>query len=146
MVIITSVSKPWLVQKYGGTSLGKLMDTICGSIIPDYAEQHRLVVVCSALSGTLKTKGTTSLLLECIALAEQGSDDQQKIVDLVHLIRDNHLAVLDTFLGIPNQLGIEIYDTTKSKVLRECETVKKFLMAAQVSLMENRGTCRGVPN
>ncbi|KAI3337466.1 aspartate kinase [Xylariaceae sp. AK1471] len=134
MVAPTSVNKPWLVQKYGGTSLGKgkLMDTICGSIIPDYAEQHRLVVVCSALSGTLKAKGTTSLLLECIGLAELGADAQQQMVDLVYLIRDNHLAVLDSILEVQKQSGFEAYDTTKSSIVKECENLKKFMVAAQI--------------
>jgi aspartate kinase len=134
MVALTSGKKPWLVQKFGGTSLGKLMGPICGSIIQTYAEQHRLVVVCSALSGTLKAKGTTSLLLECIALAELGVDAQQQMVDLVYLIRDSHLAVLESILEGQKQSGFEAYDTTKSSIVRECETLKRFLVAAQVSL------------
>ncbi|KAI8626866.1 aspartate kinase [Xylariaceae sp. FL1651] len=132
MVAATGVSKPWLVQKYGGTSLGKLMDTICSSIIPDYNEEHRLVVVCSALSGTIKAKGTTSLLLECIALAELGADAQQQMIDLIYMIRDNHLAVLDSFWGPQKLSEFEVYDATKSNIVRECETLKKFLIAAQI--------------
>ncbi|KAI0867708.1 aspartate kinase [Hypoxylon argillaceum] len=132
MVAATNVNKPWLVQKYGGTSLGKLMSTICGSIIPDYAEKYRLVVVCSALSGTLKAKGTTSLLLECIALSELGADAQEKLVDLVYLIRDNHLAVLDSIFETQERSSSEAYGITKTSIVRECEALKKFLIAAQI--------------
>ncbi|KAI1351623.1 aspartate kinase [Xylaria sp. FL0043] len=132
MVAATSVDKPWLVQKYGGTSLGKLMDTICGSIIPEHSEDHRLVVVCSALSGTLKAKGTTSLLLECIALSERGVDAQQQMVDLVDLIQDNHLAVLDSIFETQKDSAFEAYDIPKTSIVRECEALKKFLIAAQV--------------
>jgi aspartate kinase len=137
MVAATSTDKPWLVQKYGGTSLGKLTDAICGSIIPDYAREHRLVVVCSALSGTLKAKGTTSLLLECIALAELGVAAQKRLVDVVYLIRDSHLGILDSTLAVQREPVTEVYDVTKSTIVRECENLKEFLLAAQVSLAVN---------
>ncbi|KAI1195904.1 aspartate kinase [Nemania serpens] len=133
MVAVTSMSKPWLVQKYGGTSLGKLMDTICGSIIPDYAEKHRLVVVCSALSGTIKAKGTTSLLLECITVSELGGDAQEQLVELVDLIRDSHLAALDSiFEAQKTASACELHDTTKTKIVMECEALKRFLLATQI--------------
>ncbi|KAI1179985.1 aspartate kinase [Nemania sp. FL0916] len=126
------MDRPWLVQKYGGTSLGKLMNTICGSIIPDYAENHRLVVICSALSGTLKAKGTTSLLLECIALSELGADAQEPMVELVHLIRDSHIAVFDSIFETENRSIFENYGATKARIVKECEDLKKFLLAAQI--------------
>ncbi|KAI0389249.1 aspartate kinase [Xylariaceae sp. FL0594] len=128
----SSTSKPWLVQKYGGTSLGKLADTICGSIIPHYAEDHRLVVVCSALSGTVKAKGTTSLLLECIALAELDVEAQKRLVDVVYLIRDSHVAVLDSVLATQREPTSEVYDVTKSAIVRECDRLREFLLAAQI--------------
>ncbi|KAI0506727.1 aspartate kinase [Xylaria bambusicola] len=132
MVASTSTIKPWLVQKYGGTSLGKLMDTICGSIIPDHAEEHQLVVVCSALSGTLKAKGTTSLLLECITLAERGAEAQQQLIELVDVIRNNHLAVLDSIFETQKGSVFEAYDIPKTNIVKECEDLKKFLLATQI--------------
>ncbi|KAI8952836.1 aspartate kinase [Xylaria longipes] len=133
MVAATSVdNKPWLVQKYGGTSLGKLTDTICGSIIPSYTEDNRLVIVCSALSGTLKAKGTTSLLLECIALSERGVDAQEQMINLVNLIRDNHVAALDSIFETQKEPVFEAYDITKTEIVRECEGLKRFLIAAQI--------------
>ncbi|KAI1743502.1 aspartate kinase [Xylaria scruposa] len=133
MVAAISVdNRPWLVQKYGGTSLGKLTDTICGSIIPSYIEKHRLVIVCSALSGTLKAKGTTSLLLECIALSERGITAQEQMINLVHLIRDNHVAVLDSIFETLKESAFEAYDLTKTEIVRECESLKRFLIAAQI--------------
>ncbi|RYC63261.1 hypothetical protein CHU98_g2941 [Xylaria longipes] len=135
MVAATSVdNKPWLVQKYGGTSLGKLTDTICGSIIPSYTEDNRLVIVCSALSGTLKAKGTTSLLLECIALSERGVDAQEQMINLVNLIRDNHVAALDSIFETQKEPVFEAYDITKTEIVRECEGLKRFLIAAQGTL------------
>ncbi|KAI1435795.1 aspartate kinase [Xylaria sp. CBS 124048] len=138
MVAVASVNRPsWLVQKYGGTSLGKLMDTICGSIIPAYAKQHRLVIVCSALSGTVKASGTTSLLLKCIALAELGCGAQDELVDLVDAIRDNHLAMLDAIFDLAccTQSTVpvmETYEITKASIETECEAAKHYLLAAQI--------------
>ncbi|KAI1768819.1 aspartate kinase [Hypoxylon sp. FL1150] len=133
-MVTAAASKPWLVQKYGGTSLGKLLDTICSSIIPQYALGHHLIVVCSALSGTLKASGTTSLLLQCIAFAELGVDAQKRLVDLVDLIRDNHLNVLEAFASAPARVTTHtpLYQDTVAGVQRECEGLKRFLLAAQI--------------
>lgn len=139
IIIITMVAatgtKSWLVQKYGGTSLGKLLDTICCKIIPQYSTEHNLIVVCSALSGTLKASGTTSLLLQCITYAEQGFDAQKQLVDLVDLIKDNHLSVLRAFMNSPARMAIhsQVYEETVSGIQNECEGLKRFLLAAQVS-------------
>ncbi|KAI8291780.1 aspartate kinase [Colletotrichum sp. SAR11_57] len=98
-------NRPWLVQKYGGTSLGKLLESICSKIIPSYLQDHNLVVVCSALSGSTKASGTTSLLLECISHAEAGLPAQAQLNKALELIRDNHVRLLEKHLvnsnGVP---------------------------------------------
>ncbi|KAI0765286.1 aspartate kinase [Fomes fomentarius] len=53
----------WLVQKYGGTSVGKFAAKIAENIIPEYLDQHKVAIVCSARSGSTKALGTTNLLL-----------------------------------------------------------------------------------
>ncbi|RPD57001.1 aspartate kinase [Lentinus tigrinus ALCF2SS1-7] len=53
----------WLVQKYGGTSVGKFATKIAEDIIPEYLDQHKVAIVCSARSGSTKALGTTNLLL-----------------------------------------------------------------------------------
>lgn len=55
---------PWVVQKYGGTSVGKFLTTIVDSITPSYLQTNRVVIVCSARSGQTKALGTTNLLLQ----------------------------------------------------------------------------------
>ncbi|XXH05077.1 homoserine O- acetyltransferase [Hypoxylon texense] len=134
--MVTAVAtKPWLVQKYGGTSLGKLLDSICCGIIPQYALGHHLIVVCSALSGTVKAGGTTSLLLQCIAFAELGVDAQKRLADLVDLVRDNHLHALEAFASAPARAAATrtpLYEDTVAGVRRECEGLKRFLLAAQI--------------
>ncbi|KAI2472042.1 aspartate kinase [Annulohypoxylon bovei var. microspora] len=133
-MVTATASRPWLVQKYGGTSLGKLLDTICTSIIPQYAGANNLIVVCSAFSGTLKASGTTSLLLQCISYAEIGVDTQKRLIDLVDLIKDTHLNVLDAFANSPARAAArgQIYEDTVSSIKKECEGLKRFLLAAQI--------------
>ena len=65
---VDDAARPWLVQKYGGTSVGKFLPAIAGVIAPSYLATHRVAIVCSARSTGTKAGGTTSLLL---AAAEQ---------------------------------------------------------------------------
>ncbi|GAA6006129.1 hypothetical protein JCM11491_002041 [Sporobolomyces phaffii] len=54
----------WIIQKYGGTSVGKFLHTIADEIVPKYLnDNHRVALVCSARSGSTKATGTTNLLL-----------------------------------------------------------------------------------
>ncbi|KAF8520926.1 aspartate kinase [Hysterangium stoloniferum] len=62
-------SAKWLVQKYGGTSVGKFAVKIAEEIIPSYLDQHRVAIVCSARSGSTKALGTTNILLRAASEA-----------------------------------------------------------------------------
>ena len=64
-----SRNAPWVVQKYGGTSIGKFLPTIVDSITPSYLKTNRVVIVCSARSGKTKALGTTNLLLQASSQA-----------------------------------------------------------------------------
>ncbi|KAJ8595578.1 aspartate kinase [Rhizopogon salebrosus TDB-379] len=61
----------WIVQKYGGTSVGKFAVNIARDIVSTYIDQHKVAVVCSARSGTLKALGTTNLLLRAASEARR---------------------------------------------------------------------------
>ncbi|GKT71167.1 aspartate kinase [Colletotrichum tofieldiae] len=129
-------NRPWLVQKYGGTSLGKLLETICSKIIPSHLRDYNLVVVCSALSGSTKASGTTSLLLECIGHAEAGLPAQAQLNRTIDAIRDSHVLLLEKHLvnsnGTRSDLCHDIFDTTKTVIVKECESLRGFLLAAQI--------------
>ncbi|GJJ10770.1 hypothetical protein Clacol_004998 [Clathrus columnatus] len=56
----------WLVQKFGGTSVGKFDVKIAEDIVSAYLDQYRVVVVCSARSSSTKALGTTNLLLRAV--------------------------------------------------------------------------------
>ncbi|EAU81349.2 hypothetical protein CC1G_11606 [Coprinopsis cinerea okayama7 len=57
-------STKWLVQKFGGTSVGKFPVKIATDVVASYLDNHKLAIVCSARSGSTKALGTTSLLLK----------------------------------------------------------------------------------
>ncbi|KAH9179017.1 aspartate kinase [Lactarius sanguifluus] len=61
----------WVVQKYGGTSVGKFAAQIAENIVPDYLDRYKLAIVCSARSGSTKSLGTTNLLLRAASEALQ---------------------------------------------------------------------------
>ncbi|EED84919.1 predicted protein [Postia placenta Mad-698-R] len=61
----------WLVQKFGGTSVGKFAVKIADDIISEYIDQHKVAIVCSARSGSTKALGTTNLLLRAAKEALQ---------------------------------------------------------------------------
>ncbi|KAF9788353.1 Aspartate/glutamate/uridylate kinase [Thelephora terrestris] len=59
----------WLVQKFGGTSVGKFSVKIARDIVSNYIDNHKVAVVCSARSGSSKALGTTNLLLKASSQA-----------------------------------------------------------------------------
>ncbi|KAK2033176.1 aspartate kinase [Colletotrichum zoysiae] len=133
----SSSSRPWLVQKYGGASLGKLLETICADIIPSHRRDHNLVVVCSALSGAAKAAGgTTGLLLECAAHAEAGLPAQAQLNRAVDAVRDGHVRLLEGHLvnanGTRSDLCRDVLNAARDAVVGECEGLRRFLLAAQI--------------
>ncbi|KAL1412789.1 Aspartokinase [Vanrija albida] len=63
---------PWVIQKYGGTSVGKSLDSIT-QIVESYLKTNRVAIVCSARSTQTKALGTTNLLLQASREALQPS-------------------------------------------------------------------------
>ncbi|KAJ3498166.1 hypothetical protein NLJ89_g10253 [Agrocybe chaxingu] len=59
----------WLVQKFGGTSVGKFAVKIAEDIVANYIDAHKVAIVCSARSGSTKALGTTNLLLRAASEA-----------------------------------------------------------------------------
>ncbi|KAF2992876.1 Aspartokinase, partial [Neopestalotiopsis sp. 37M] len=49
----------WVVQKFGGTSVGKFPDKIAEDIVRASLDTSKVVVVCSARSTGKKVTGTT---------------------------------------------------------------------------------------
>ncbi|KAJ5518755.1 Aspartate kinase monofunctional class [Penicillium expansum] len=124
--------KEWIVQKYGGTSLGKLLDKVCGAIIPAYLENYNVAVICSALSGTTKANGTTSLLLECLRYAEVvGVESISHINAMIDKVRDTHLDKLQALRAYSSDTNDLLLSESIVNMVSDCEEVRKFLLAAQ---------------
>ncbi|KAG8809289.1 Aspartokinase, partial [Serendipita sp. 400] len=60
----TDPDTPWVVQKFGGTSVGKFAIKIAEDAVSGYLAGNKVAVVCSARSGSTKALGTTNLLLK----------------------------------------------------------------------------------
>ncbi|RMJ19414.1 hypothetical protein CDV36_000928 [Fusarium kuroshium] len=129
----SDAAKHWLVQKYGGTSLGKLLDTIANRIIPSYCHDYNLAVVCSAISGSSKASGTTSLLIQCISHAEAGPAACRQLHECVDVILKSHTDILRTLSESPDSVesAAGTYKASLATVQGHCEDLRKFLLAAQ---------------
>lgn len=77
----------WIIQKFGGTSVGKFPENIVDNIVKVYSETNRVAIVCSARSSQTKSEGTTSRLLKSAELAE----DNQDYTSLLQVIEDDHV-------------------------------------------------------
>ncbi|KIM33983.1 hypothetical protein M408DRAFT_325532 [Serendipita vermifera MAFF 305830] len=65
----TDPDTPWLVQKFGGTSVGKFAVKIAQDAVAGHLANYKVAVVCSARSGSTKALGTTNLLLKAASEA-----------------------------------------------------------------------------
>ncbi|KAF1985609.1 aspartate kinase [Aulographum hederae CBS 113979] len=124
--------KPWIVQKYGGTSIGKLLPEITGSIIPAYLKDYQVAVVCSARSGSTKSRGTTSLLLEAIHLATSREDSTEDLDQVLDIIKEEHFqAAREAVVGGDVQESYEkLSRELQASIEADCESLRKFLKAA----------------
>ncbi|KAH7110550.1 aspartate kinase [Dendryphion nanum] len=123
-------SKSWVVQKYGGTSVGKFLDTITSSIVPGYLERHNVAIVCSARSGISKSKGTTNLLLDAIRLATSNASDTAAFGQVVDVIKEEHIQAAREAIP-PGRDTEEILADLELAIRKDCEQLRAFLRASQ---------------
>ncbi|EDO16133.1 hypothetical protein Kpol_1070p16 [Vanderwaltozyma polyspora DSM 70294] len=117
----------WVVQKYGGTSVGKFPFQIVDEIIKVYSCPQGLdknvAVVCSARSSYTKAEGTTSRLLKCCDLASQ----EQDFSDIIEVIRQDHISNAENLITDPVLQTKLVTDTNK-----ELDSVVKYLEASKI--------------
>ncbi|GME94331.1 unnamed protein product [Ambrosiozyma monospora] len=84
-------STNWVVQKFGGTSVGKFPEKICDDIVKVYKQQkgNDVAVVCSARSTHTKSEGTTTRLLLAADYAADLKEDE--FMSVLQLIEDDHV-------------------------------------------------------
>ncbi|KAL9009817.1 MAG: hypothetical protein Q9173_005185 [Seirophora scorigena] len=81
-----------VVQKFGGTSIGKFPLEIVRDVIMPNNVEGKVVVVCSARSSTSKPEGTTEKLLRACRSAMLPQSSQYKI--LVECLRTEHVQAV----------------------------------------------------
>lgn len=121
------VVKPWLVQKYGGTSVGKFPENIAQDIVKIYSKDYKLVVVCSARSTNTKAEGTTTRLLKAADCALSSSSEDEGFVSYIEAIRSDHICTAEATLQNP-----EILKQLLQDINRECDSLEKILAACKI--------------
>ncbi|KAI8575305.1 hypothetical protein K450DRAFT_262316 [Umbelopsis ramanniana AG] len=116
---------PWVIQKYGGTSVGKFLGEISTNIVQTYMNTNRVIVVCSARSGETKAKGTTNRLLRAAieALTPNSTEHLQIVKDLL----EDHLKAAREIIQ-----DRAILETLERQIEKDCIRLKSFLEAAQI--------------
>ncbi|KAI9790390.1 MAG: Aspartokinase [Peltula sp. TS41687] len=147
----------WIVQKFGGTSVGKFAETIVEDVIKPASSRNRIAVVCSARSASTKTDGTTNCLLRAAREAEKsGSSQHGAIVKaLCHDHKEAAKALINSeeiweeyvkdlqddcvdlslFLEAANKIG-EVSSRSRDKIISKGEKLSCRLMTA---LLRDRG-------
>ncbi|KAL6793464.1 Aspartate/glutamate/uridylate kinase [Trichoderma sp. SZMC 28013] len=126
----------WVVQKFGGTSVGKFPDKIARDIVKANLSRNRVVVVCSARSTGKKAEGTTSRLLAVytklknIATPISSEEKQQELIEqaagLIQDVCNDHVAATQTFVQDP-----ELRDALVAKLKAECQELIEYIMATK---------------
>ncbi|KAI9256920.1 Aspartate/glutamate/uridylate kinase [Sporodiniella umbellata] len=116
---------PWIVQKFGGTSVGKFLDNIANEVIKEYVKQNRLVVVCSARSGKDKQTGTTNRLIR--AANDALKPGSKEYIGLVQDLLEDHLQAATDMVR-----NDKIRQELEQDIRSDCDKLQSFLEAAQI--------------
>ncbi|KAE8147369.1 aspartate kinase [Aspergillus avenaceus] len=119
-----SVKSNWVVQKFGGTSVGKFAHNIIDQVVLPSLLEHNVAVVCSARSSSTKAEGTTNRLLRAARDAENSRSRQY--LSFVEAVRLEHIQLIEHQIQTE-----ELRDRLVIGVNDECERVLKVLEAAQ---------------
>jgi aspartate kinase len=112
-----------VVQKYGGTSLGKA-DRMLGvaEIVKESLKKDRVILALSAMSSYVKAEGTTSRLLEAAETALAKKD----FSGIVGALENNHLSAINELMK-----G-DFRGSAEKQIREELRALKSFLGAISV--------------
>ncbi|KAL6937611.1 Aspartokinase [Hanseniaspora osmophila] len=118
----------WVIQKFGGTSVGKFSEQIVNEIIKVYTTKYsnKVAVVCSARSSYTKAEGTTSRLLSAADLSANEDAELKDVVAILDLVRNDHVENAKTLIKNKALQEKLIDDTNK-----EVDLVEKYINASQ---------------
>lgn len=115
--------------------MGKLLPEITNEIIPQHLQSNHVAVVCSAISGTSKSQGTTSLLLQAIDYAMASTKCHSELNETVDSIRDAHLGACRKIKGEWEKMRYweleAVLEDCEKGLIEDCEELRSFLSAAQ---------------
>ena len=113
-----------IVQKFGGTSLGRAerLQQVA-NIVQETAQHHSVIVVVSAISTNKKSEGITSRLLQAGEFSIAGKDYSK----IIELIESTHFDVLEQSIH-----SVEIRDRVEADIHEELQHLKSFLEAIRV--------------
>ncbi|KAF7513458.1 hypothetical protein GJ744_008752 [Endocarpon pusillum] len=114
----------WLVQKFGGTSVGKFPLNVVDNVVRPSLSHGRVVVVCSARSSSSKAEGTTNRLLRAARDAQNAQSHQYR--DLIEHVRSDHVESAQQHIQSPEILG-----RLEEGIGEECAQIIRVLEAAQ---------------
>ncbi|MCJ1310196.1 Aspartokinase [Agyrium rufum] len=117
-------TKKWVVQKFGGTSVGKFAAAIAEDIVRPSLQKYRVAVVCSARSSKNKLEGTTNRLLRAARAAEH--DKSNAYAKIIHTIQEDHLLAASTSIH-----SAAILSQLEHDIRFECTKLLAFLDATQ---------------
>ena len=113
----------YIVQKYGGTSIGRAdrMRSVA-EIVKNSIQHSRVIVVLSAMSSYVKAEGTTSKLIE----ASEAALSKGSYSEIIDSIEQQHLSVINELIsGMLQEKVAEAVDL-------ELKSLKSFLDAISV--------------
>ncbi|KAF2095217.1 bifunctional aspartokinase/homoserine dehydrogenase [Rhizodiscina lignyota] len=113
----------WVVQKFGGTSVGKFALNIADIVQAGLADK-RIAIVCSARSSKTKAEGTTNRLLRAAREAETAKS--RKYDSIVEAIRIDHLETAHKTIRSP-----EVLEKLEKDINNECQGLVKILESTQ---------------
>ncbi|QKD52041.2 Aspartate/glutamate/uridylate kinase [Fusarium oxysporum Fo47] len=126
----------WVVQKFGGTSIGKFPDKVAEIVKSARLGSDRPAVICSARSSGKKVFGTTSRLLQVyrtlrgIVAITQDPDMQELLFDrlrsIIRDIRDDQVATVQIYI-----LRQDIRDETIRQITADCQELLDYTSAAK---------------
>ncbi|EGP85256.1 unnamed protein product [Zymoseptoria tritici ST99CH_3D7] len=120
----------WVVQKFGGTSVGKFPVKIAEDIVQAGLEPgKRIAVVCSARTSTSKNEGTTSRLVR--ASLDVLDPESGKYREIVETIRQDHVKAGQDACGVWGGATTKVLEQYTLAVNAECKKLMKILEAAQ---------------
>ncbi|WBW71366.1 aspartate kinase [Schizosaccharomyces osmophilus] len=114
----------WVVQKFGGTSIGKFPLKIAVDVAKSYLQKKRVVLVCSARSTDTKAEGTTNRLIRA---AEQAMKQHSTSYDIVNAIEQDHVQATHEFIG-----DVSIQERLFKEIRHDCAELEQYLNAIRI--------------